>query len=150
MIENVLELGEVIRRRAAKRFVRFKNLLLLFVAFPFMMCEPIAGRRGRAVGVDGEELIKPKTRKQVTTAFAAAHHLQMPLAQFFQSQRDARHCPHEGRVHHGALIKINDELAVATVYHLARKLLQLAAVQEVPLAFHFHPDSVAFHTSLYR
>jgi hypothetical protein len=55
-------------------------------------------------------------------------HVQMTVAQFLQTQGDARHRPHEGGIHHGAVFEIDHELAVSTVDHFLGELLQISAV----------------------
>ena len=56
------------------------------------------------------------------------HDMKAPLAEIFQAQRHARHCPHESGIHHHAILQVKDELAEALIHHRAGKILQPAAV----------------------
>ena len=75
-------------------------------------------------------------------------HMEMSVPQFFQAQGDARHGSHKGGIHHGAILQVHHELAVATVDHLPGKFLQVAAVEEVSFALDFHPNGIAVYPDL--
>ena len=76
--------------------------------------------------------------------------VQMPLAKFLQAQRHARHRPHEGGIHHGAILQVDDEFAIAAIHHLPGKLLEVAAVEEAAFALHLHPNGRAVYSDLNR
>ena len=107
-------------------------------------------RRRRAIRLNVEDLIEPEAGKQFAAALAAMNHVKMPVAEFLQAQSHARHCPHEGGIHHDAILQVDDEFAIAAVHHLPGKFLEVAAVQEAAFALHPHPDGWAVYSDLNR
>lgn len=90
--------------------------------------ERLTFRRAGAVAMDAENLVQTKTGKQFTAANAAMHDVKMTVPEFLETQGDARHRAHKGGIHHGAILQINDELAVSAVDHFLGELLQVSAV----------------------
>ena len=78
------------------------------------------------------------------------HHVQMAVAEFLQAQSHARHRAHEGGIHHGAILQIDDEFAITAIDHLAGELLQVAAVKEIALALDPHPNGLIVYPDLNR
>ena len=66
--------------------------------------------------------------------------MKMTLAEFLESQRDGRHCTHKRRIHHRAMLQIDDKLAITAIDHLLRELFQAPTIQEIALALHSHPN----------
>ena len=67
--------------------------------------------------------------------------MEVAVTELLQPQGHTRHGAHEGGIHHGAILQIDDELAVAAVNHFLGELLQITAVQETSLTFHPYPNS---------
>ena len=76
------------------------------------------------------------------------NNVKMPMPQFFQPQCNAGHGPHEGGIHHRAFFKIDEEFAIAAIYHLPGEFLQVAAIEEGALALNFHPNGIAVYSDL--
>ena len=126
------------------------HLLLLFGrrTVRLVSLEQFALRRGCPVRMDIENLVKTQAGEKIAAALAAVDHVKMSVAEFLQPQGDARHRAHEGRIHHGAVLEIDDKLAVTTVDHLAGELLEITAVEEIALALDFHPNGIAVYSDL--
>src|ERR1039457_3530499 len=125
MIEDVLEPEEILRRGIAQRLMRVQHLpgvllLLFFGRFSGRFAlKQFTLRRRRSVRMDAKDLVETETAKEVATALAAMDNVEMSVSQLFQAQSHARHCPHEGGIHHGAFFQIDDEFAITAIYHLA-------------------------------
>src|SRR2546421_3658715 len=100
--------------------------------------------------MDLKNLVQSETGKEVAAALATVHDLKVALPKFFQSQRDRGHCPHECGIHHRATFQIKDKLAVTAVDHFLRELLKVPAIEEVPFAFHTHPNGGTVNAHLNR
>ena len=156
IIENVFEPGNIFRRGFAQRLVRLQHGVRLFA---FLVARRFRGRfsgkhftfrRGGAVGMNIEQLIKTQAGEQLVAARPAVNDVKMPLPKFLQTQRHSSHGPHEGRIHHRAIGQIDNKFAVTAIDHLARELFQVPAVQKIAPAFDFNPDRWAIYTDLNR
>jgi hypothetical protein len=98
--------------------------------------------------VDIENLVEPESSEEVPAALAAMDDVEMSVTQFLQAQRDPGHCPHEGGIHHGTILQVHHELAVASVDHFAGKFLQIAAVKEAAFALDLHPNGISVYPNL--
>ena len=96
-----------------------------------------------------EDLIETKAGEKLATSLAAMHHVQMAVPEFFQAQSHAGHGAHEGGIHHGAILQVDDEFAIAAVDHFPGELLQVPAVEEAALALDPHPNGFAVYSDLY-
>src|SRR6266508_266754 len=136
--------------------MRFENrlgLLLLLVLSRLIhgsALECLAFRRSRAIGVNVEYLIEAKPREQIPAAIPAVNDMKMTSTKLLQAQRHAGHCSHECGIHHRAIRQINDKLAITAVQHLARKLFQVAAIEETTFSLYFHPYGRTIYPYLNR
>jgi hypothetical protein len=138
----------------AQGLVRIQHLpgvlLLLFIGRSGgrFALEQFALRRRVAVRMDAKDLVQTETVQEVAAALAATDNVEMSVSKLFQAQSHARHCPHEGGIHHGAFFQVDDEFAIAAIDHLAGEFLEVAAIEEAALAFHFHPNGFAVYSDL--
>ncbi|MEY2538913.1 MAG: hypothetical protein QOG67_2653 [Verrucomicrobiota bacterium] len=152
VIENVFEAEQVLRRRLAESFMSSQHRLrLFFFLFAGMIGLPIGSERsalGRGITIclDTEDLIQAEAIEQITAARPAMHDVEMPLTELFQTERYSGHGSHESRIHHGAVLEINDEFPVTAAHHFLGKLLQVPAVQETSLPLYPDPDHWAIHS----
>ena len=129
------------------------GLLLFFVLarlVPGTVLERVAFGRSLAISVNVEYLIEAKPREQFPAAIPAVNHMKMTSTEFFQAQRHAGHCSHECGIHHRAIRQINDKLAITAVQHFARKLFQVAAIEETTFSLYFYPYGRTIYPYLNR
>jgi len=86
-----------------------------------------------------EYLIQAQPEEQFPAAIRAVNNVKMTAAKFLQAQCHAGHRSHECGIHHHAIRQINHKLAIPAVQHLARELLEVAAVQETTFSLYLHP-----------
>src|ERR1051325_6026660 len=117
--------------------------LLLFLiswhSFTRLALERLPRRRSLAIGIDAEDLIKPKPGEEIPAAVFAMNYVKMPTPKFFQTQGHTCHSSHECRIHHDAISQIDHELSITAIHHLSGKFLEAPAVQETSFTRNFHP-----------
>ena len=107
--------------------MRVQHVFLLFF-FARLGGQCPAGRGLRAIRLNAENLVEAKSGKKLVAAGRAMDDPKIAAAEFLQTKRHTRHGAHEGRIHRGAVIEVDDEFAVAALDHFPGKLLQIAAV----------------------
>ncbi len=100
--------------------------------------------------MNAKDLIKTQAREELTTAISAVNDMEMAAAELLQPQGHAGQRAHKGGIHHRAIGQIDHKFAIAAVDHFSGKLLQVAAIQEIALAFYFNPDGWAINPYLNR
>ena len=155
VIENVFEPRKIFRRGLAKGLMGIEHLLRLLLFLRGRLgrertVEDFALRSIRAIGVNVKNLIQPQPGEKVTTPRAAVDHVQMTAAQFLQAESDACHRSHEGRVHHRALLQVDDEFPISATDHLAGEFLQIATVKEIALTLDPDPHGLIVYPDLDR
>src|SRR4030095_5508632 len=104
VFEDILEAGEIFRRRLAKRLVCLEHCPRLLALrgrrllgrVAVALRERLAARGLGPVGLEIEDVIESQTGKQFAASFAAMNDMQTAFAEFLQAQRHPRHRPHEG------------------------------------------------------
>src|SRR4051812_33196895 len=93
--------------------------LTAFVVSRMISCgiQQFAFRCSGAVSVNAKDLVEAETGEKLLAARAAMHNMEMPVPQFLQPKRYTGHRSHKSGVHHRAVFEIDDELAIAAVYH---------------------------------
>ena len=89
------------------------RVLLHFLAF----------RGRRAIGPNIENLVEPQPGKKVAAALAAMDDVKMALTNFSQSKGDRGQRSHKCRIHHRAILQVDDELAVTAIDHFLGEFL---------------------------
>ncbi|HMJ05576.1 MAG TPA: hypothetical protein VK474_04910, partial [Chthoniobacterales bacterium] len=96
------------------------------------------------------DLIEPEPGEKIAASLSAVDHVQMAMSKILQAQGDTGKRAHKGRIHHDAILQIDNEFAVAAIDHLFGEFLQVAAVEEAAFALNPHPNGLAVYSNLYR
>jgi hypothetical protein len=150
VVENVFEPGKIFWRCVTQRLVRIEHLFRLLLFAQSGLLQFLTLRSVRAVCRNLEELVEAKTAEELATALATMDDLKVTFTELAQAQGESGHCSHEGRVHHGAIMQVHNELTVAAIDHLARELFEVPAVQKSPFALYPHPHGRAAYPDLDR
>jgi hypothetical protein len=112
--------------------------------------EGSAFRGTGTITTDIEYLIQAQPGEELLAAVSTVDDVKMSMPQLLQSKRHAGHRSHKCGIHHGATRQVHHKFAIAAVQHLARELLEIAAVEETTFPLHFHPHGWAAHPYLNR